>query len=233
MPCSSAARRGAVVRTHVEADDDGLRGDRQHDVRLGDGADARVDDLDLDLFVAQLLQLAPNGLHGALHVGLDDDVQVLHLALRDLVHEVVQRDGLLRQPLGLRLGDALLRDGPGGLLVRRHAEDVAGLRHGIKAKHADRRGGARRLQLAPPVVEHRPHPAPGRARHEDVAGVERAGLHQHGGHRAPAPCPARPPGWCPPPACRGSPSGRRPPPGAGCSPAAGPGWSSAWRTPVP
>ena len=81
-----------LVGTHVEADDDGLRGLRQGDVRLGDAADAREQDARRDLVVAELLQRAVDGLDRALHVALDDERQFLAAgALLEVAHHVDER----------------------------------------------------------------------------------------------------------------------------------------------
>ena len=76
---------GVAVGPHVEADDDGVRGRGQQHVRLVDGADARVDDADLDLLVGELLQRVGQHLGRAAHVGLDDDRQFLDAAFLDLL----------------------------------------------------------------------------------------------------------------------------------------------------
>src|SRR3954471_4684850 len=84
--------RGVAIRPHVEADDDGVRGQRQQHVELVDGADTRMDDADLDALVAELLQRAGQHLGRALHVGLDDDRQLLDAALGDLLLEGLERE---------------------------------------------------------------------------------------------------------------------------------------------
>ena len=76
---------GVAIRPHVEADDDGVRRRRQQHVRLVDRADAAVDDADLDLLVGQLGQRVAEHFGRTLHVGLDDDRQLLHAAFGDLL----------------------------------------------------------------------------------------------------------------------------------------------------
>ena len=48
--------RSLSFRSHVEADDDGVRSRSQQNVRFGDGADARMQDADLHLVRAELVQ---------------------------------------------------------------------------------------------------------------------------------------------------------------------------------
>ena len=76
---------GVAIGPHVEADDDRVRRRGQQHVRLVDGADARVDDADLDLLVRQLRQRVGQHLGRALHVGLDDDRQLLDAAFGNLL----------------------------------------------------------------------------------------------------------------------------------------------------
>src|SRR5215210_4697584 len=80
------------VRAHVEADHDRVRGGGQHDVALGDRADARVDDIDSDLGVLDLAELADDGLDRAPDVRLDDEVELSDGALLELGEELLQGD---------------------------------------------------------------------------------------------------------------------------------------------
>ena len=105
LALGESARLG--VRADVEADHDRVRGRREHDVALGDGADARVDDVHADLGVVDLRELADDGLDRALHVGLDDEVELAERALLDLREELLQRDALLRAPRELLGAQAL------------------------------------------------------------------------------------------------------------------------------
>src|SRR5262249_53577515 len=72
---------GTRLDAHVEADDDAVRGLGQQHVRLGDVAGALMDDPDLHLVVGQALQRALDRLERTLNGGLQDDVQVLDLAV--------------------------------------------------------------------------------------------------------------------------------------------------------
>src|SRR6187401_1761473 len=83
--------RGVAIRPDVEADDDGVRRQRQQHVELVDGAHARMDDADLDALVAELRERAGQHFGRALHVGLDDDRQLLDAAFGDLLLQRFQR----------------------------------------------------------------------------------------------------------------------------------------------
>ena len=95
----SASALALGVGTHVEADDDRVGRVGQHDVGLGDTADRRVDDVDADLGLVHLVERVLERLDRALHVGLDDEVEVLELALGDTLEQVVERDVLLGRRL--------------------------------------------------------------------------------------------------------------------------------------
>ena len=56
------------VRPHVEADDHRVRRGGEHDVVLGDAADAGVDDVHAHLRVLDLLELGDGGLDRPVHV---------------------------------------------------------------------------------------------------------------------------------------------------------------------
>src|SRR5699024_10582684 len=97
---------GDVVGADVEADDNGVGGVGQVDVRLADGADAGVDDPHPDFVVGQLFEGLLDGFGRALDVGLDHDGQLLHVVLGHLGEQVIQGD--------LLEGGELLFAGGGG-----------------------------------------------------------------------------------------------------------------------
>ena len=140
------------VRTHVEADHDRVRGGREHDVALGDRPDARVDDVDAHLGVADLRELARDRLDRALHVGLDDEVEVLDDALADPREQLLERGAapapageLLRaQPLATQA-----REVPGLAVVLDDARVLAGLRRLVEAEHLDGVPGPASLTRSP------------------------------------------------------------------------------------
>ena len=96
-------------------------------------------------------------------------------------------DGLLLGQLGVaELAGTVGGDFARTALVGHDHEVVAGLRHFRQTLDFDRNrrtGGLDRLAV---FVQHGAHAAIGRARQHHVAGLERTGLHQHGGHRAAA-----------------------------------------------
>src|SRR5439155_7520005 len=179
---SLGERAGLGVRPHVEADDDRVRSGGEHDVALGDRADARVDDVDPDLRVLDLRELPDDGLDRALHVRLDDDVQLLDSARLDLREELLQGDTLLRaagellrpQPLCAQTGEMTRLP-----VVLHHAGVLARRGRLVEAEDLDRRAGRGLLDpLAAEVVEGS-HLSPGVAGDDRVADPERAALNEH------------------------------------------------------
>ena len=178
---------GIGVGADVEAHNDGVGGGGQHHVGLVDGANGAVDDLHPDLLVGDLLQAGLYRLSGALHVGLDDNIQILHLALLDLGEQVLQGDLAAGAGGGkLLVLLALLGQLPGHALVGHGVEVVARLRD---LGHADDLHGYRRSGLGDLLaggVGHGPDTAHGGAGDDNVALLQSAVLHQEGGHGAAA-----------------------------------------------
>ena len=168
---------------HVEADDDGVGGRCQRDVGLGDAAHGRVHDVDAHLGLVHLLERVAQRFDGALHVGLHDEVQVGLLALLDAVEQVVQA----HVALGFLLGQAgaqraFLGQLAGVALVLEHAELVARGGHAVQAQDLHRIGGTGRIDVLAMRIHQRADTAVRGAGHHDVARVQRAALHEHGGH---------------------------------------------------
>ena len=197
---------GSAVGAHVEADYERVAGCGEHDVALVYRADAGVYDLDADLLVRELLERGLYGLGRALHVGLDDDVEVLYLALLYLGEEVVERD-LLGDAEGALLGLllALLNELASHALVVDGVEDVAGVRHLAHAGNLDRDARAGLIDALTLVVNHGAHVADGGTGDDDIALVERAVLHEHGHDWAAAAVEPRLYDGCPWPGGSGSP----------------------------
>ena len=86
-----------------------------------------MDDAHTDLFVRQLFERGLDGFRRALHVCLDDEVQLLHLALLQLGEQALERD-LLVELVGvvLDLLLALLDELARHAFVGDDAEFVAG-----------------------------------------------------------------------------------------------------------
>src|SRR5699024_1675055 len=170
---------GVGVGADVKAHDDGVGRGGQHDVGLVDGAHGAVDDPHPDLLVGELLQGGLHRLGGALDVGLDDDVQVLQLALLDLGEQIVQGDLLGGGGGGhLVLVLALLHQLPGHALVVHGVEVVTGAGDLAHAGDLHRHGGAGGLDLLALGVGHGPDAAHGGAGDDHVALAEGAVLHQ-------------------------------------------------------
>ena len=137
--------------------------------------------------VAQLLQRSLHSLHAALHIGLDDDVQVLHLACLNLVEQILQRNlGHRSVGFGALLSLSLLHQLAGQLFVGHGVEGGAGGGRLGKARNLHRHGGAGRCNLLPLVADHSPHAAHGGSCDDNIALMQRSVLHQQGGHRAAA-----------------------------------------------
>ena len=129
----------------METEDDALGSAGEVHVRLGDGADGVVDDIESDLVGLDLPERLDDGFDGTLCVRLDDDLEGELLVLRNLGEEVFQRDA--RTAVlgigGLLCQLALLRDVAGRAFVIDDNELDAGLGHAVEAEHAhgDGRGG--------------------------------------------------------------------------------------------
>src|SRR5206468_504841 len=106
------------------------------------------------------------------------------LAFLDLREHLVKRRGLLRGSCARTLARVRSNKRLGGLLVRNRAEDIAGLGHAGQAEDLDRAGrfgAADRLAF---VVGHRAHSSVRDAGDDEVAALERSGLHEDGRDRS-------------------------------------------------
>src|SRR5581483_7730834 len=153
--------------------------------------DAPVDEGQLHLVALQLAQRLGQRFQRTLHVGLEHEVERGDLAALDLGEDVLQlRAAGVARPAGQRRLAAApaprLGHHPGGPVVGRDPKLVAGVGHLVETEDHDRHRGPGLGDLVAVLVEHGPHPAPGVAGHHRVADAQRALLHQHGGHRAPA-----------------------------------------------
>ena len=179
---------GGVGDLGVEADDDRVRGGRQHDVVVGDVAGALVQDVEPDLVLVELLERVGDRAERARHVGLEDDPELLGLAGLDLAVEVLEGGATAALPaLGGGRGLARLDHRAGFLLVARRR---AGCRRPAGTSDRPRMTTARRRAglgdaLARVVLE-RADAAERLADDDDVADLERAGLDEGGRDRAAA-----------------------------------------------
>ena len=178
-------RLGLHVGAHVEAQHDGLGRACEHDVGLGDAADARVHHARLDLVGAELAQGADDGLDRALHVALHDQRELLAAGLLELLHHLLERaPGAGRAQRLPALARAVVGDLASARLVLHHCERIAGLRRRIEAQDLHRHRWSGRVDGLAAVVDQGAHAAPSRAGDDDVADMQAAALHQHGAHGA-------------------------------------------------
>ena len=142
-----AARQVAGLRigTNVEADDDGLGCARQGHVGFVDAAHAGVQHSNLDLFGADLFQTADDRFPRAVHIGLDDDRQLLGFAFLDarkhLLEGAAGVGGDFAVPLALA---AEIGHFAGARIVLGDNEFIAGDRCTVQSDHLDRHRGPRR-----------------------------------------------------------------------------------------
>src|SRR5690606_36110211 len=179
------ARRG--IGTDVEAEDHGVGSQRQVGIGLGDTAHATGYDLDLDFVVAQLVQRALQCFQRTAHVGLDDDIERLLLALAHVLEHVLQLGRLLTGQLDLaELALTEQRDFPRLLLVSHHGHLVTRFRGAIQAEDRDGNGRAGFFHQVAVFVKHGTHPAVVQAGQHHVALTQGTVLDQYGGNRATA-----------------------------------------------
>ncbi len=149
--------------------------------------------LTVDLGVLDLGDLALGRLDRALHVGLDDQAELLDGALLHRREQILEADGLAapREHLGAQPLGALLRDLAGDAVVLDHAAELAGRRRLVEAEDLDRQPRPGVLDALAVVIVQRLDLAPGVAGDDRVADAQRAPLHQHRGDRAAADVQAR------------------------------------------
>ena len=138
-------------------------------------------------------ELVHRGLDRALHVGLDDQGELLDGALLHLREEILEADGLaaLGEHLGALALGALLGGLAGDAVVLDDAAELAGRRRLVEAEDLDRHTRPGVLDALAVVVVERLHLAPGVAGDDGVADAQRAALHEHRRHRAAADVEAR------------------------------------------
>src|SRR3954447_22728815 len=169
----------------VEAEDDRVGGGGEHDVGFVDAADAARDDADHDLVLRQAGDLVLDGLEGAGHVGLDDEVDLAGAG----GHEVLEAHGaagLAGLHLALEALAALLGELAGATVVLDDAHRLAGVGHGVPAEDLDGHAGPRLAHAVPTEVVHRAHAAPVGAGDDRVAALQRAAGDEDGGDGAAA-----------------------------------------------
>src|SRR4051812_15662748 len=170
-------------RPHVEADDDRVGGRGEHHVGLVDAARLRMDDVDRNPFLWHFRELVLERLQGAGDVGLEDDVELLDLALLGPGEDLVEAD-LASLTAGQRLGfesvSALPRHLAGLAVALDRLHELAGVGDAVEAEHLDRHSRDRLGDRFAGEVLHRPHSAPLRPGDQRIADVEGSALDQDG-----------------------------------------------------
>ena len=103
-----------------------------------------MDDVDRDPFLRDFGDLVLERLQGAGDIGLEDDVELLDVALLDPGEDLVEADlaGLAAgQGLGLEPVGALLGQLAGAAVVLDRLDELAGVGDAVEAEHLDRHPG--------------------------------------------------------------------------------------------
>ena len=142
---------------------DRVGGRREHHVGLVDPAGGGVDHVDGDLVLRQLRDLVLERLERAGDVGLEQQVELLDLALLGLGEDVLEGDPArlaAGQRLGLEAVRALAGELAGLAVVLDDLDALAGLADAVEAEHLDRVAGPGLLDPLALEVVHRADPAP-------------------------------------------------------------------------
>ena len=140
-----------------------------------------MDDLEAHLVGGEALERLRERLHRALHVGLENEPQLLDLAGDDLLVQVLEGDAggaLALEPVPIR---AHGRDLPRLALVGDHEQRVPRLGDARESQDLHGVRGARAGDLLAAVAEHRAHAPRVGAYDHGVPLLERAGLDERGG----------------------------------------------------
>ena len=147
-----------------------------------------MNDVHLYLLGGEIDERVGEGLYGAVHITLDDDVEFLHAAHGDTCANLLQSDAVLGADTLLTLQlQSLVGYLAHLLLAVHHVEGVACLRRTVQTQQ---RGSPRRayaLDLAAALVGEVLHTTVACAGNHVVADVQRAVAHQDGGHIAASP----------------------------------------------
>ena len=137
----------------------------------------------------QLRDLVLERLERARDVGLEQDVELVELALLGLREDLLEGEPArlaAGELLGLEPVRALLGELAGLAVVLDDLDPLAGLADAVEAEDLDRVARAGLLEAGAGVVLHRPDLAPLRPGDDRVADVQGAALDEHGGDRAAA-----------------------------------------------
>ena len=115
----------------------------------------------------------------ALHIRLDDDVEILDIALLNLLEECVKRYTLRLDEVAALIAEASLRNRTRLFLID-GGEDVARRRNIIQTENLNRHGGSRLFHVVAAIVDHRAHMTVCRTDNDGVADAQRTALDEHG-----------------------------------------------------
>src|SRR5690625_4542881 len=168
---------------HLEANDDGIRRRRQHDVALGDPPNTTVDDVQCNLLGRQLQERVGKCLNGATNVGSSDEVELAEVANCQTASSLVVRNVLLpTQRLSALDLLAALRHASRPFLLVEYNELIADCCGAHKSKNHRRPRSPDRLDSIVAFINHGADAAAMDTRHEDIANAECTGLDEHRGH---------------------------------------------------
>src|SRR3984893_2749376 len=177
--------QGFTIGTDAEGDNDSARGGGKNNGTFLHRADTRTDYFQLHLIGRELGQHFAEHFHGTLHVCLDDQRQFFHFAGLQLLVQLIESD--TRTGTGAQCGVALF-----ALAEIHHVaslgffgdlEMIAGFGNSLQAEDFNRGGRRRGFHRAAAIVEHGPYFPKNRTGNKEIAGDQRAVLHQDGGHR--------------------------------------------------
>src|ERR1051326_4050291 len=127
-----------ALRTHIEADDDGIRRRGQQYVGFGDGTHARTQQLEANFVVRQLGEQIAEHFDRALHIAFENDVEFFGARGLDLFGQTFER---YARTLGQRgftgLLFAVFGNAAGFVAIGDHDELISGLRPAFHAQDFD------------------------------------------------------------------------------------------------
>ena len=146
-----------------------------------------MDDIDLNLLGRELDERVAEGLNRAVHVALNDDIELLEAAECDTAAHLVKGKHLLgaQTLLALQLL-AFVGNLAGLLLGLDHVEGITGLRCAIETEDEHGLGRTGLLDALVTLVEHGFHATEVCTGQYDIAHLERTVLHEYGSHVATA-----------------------------------------------